>query len=111
MCNGDNAMSNYKPSYGDAVVSLSNGKALGGPTDGPVTEWQFAKGATPPVEEDIQAKLIELVAEWTAQEYARNRAAAYDSIGNQLDMLMKDMRDGTTTHQESCEAVKAKFPK
>jgi hypothetical protein len=25
--------------------------------------------------------------------------------------LMKDMRDGTTTHQESCEAVKAKFPK
>jgi len=50
-------------------------------------------------------------AEFDAQEYARNRASAYDSIGNQLDQIMKDKRDGTTTHQESCEAVKAQFPK
>jgi hypothetical protein len=25
--------------------------------------------------------------------------------------MMKDTRDGTTTHQEACEAVKAKYPK
>ena len=62
------------------------------------------------VVEDSQ-DLIDAKAEYDAQEYARNRASAYDSIGNQLDMLMKDMRDGTTTHQESCEAVKAKYPK
>ena len=43
--------------------------------------------------------------------YSRNRAEAYDSVGNQLDQLMKDMRDGTTTHQAACEAVKAQFPK
>ena len=48
---------------------------------------------------------------WNAQAYARNRAAAYDSVGNQLDMLMKDMKNNTTTHRESCEAVKAQFPK
>jgi len=25
--------------------------------------------------------------------------------------LMKDMKNGTTTHQEACEAVKDKYPK
>ena len=44
-------------------------------------------------------------------EYVRNRAYAYPTIGDQLDMIMKDMRDGTTTHKDACEAVKAKFPK
>ena len=62
------------------------------------------------VVEDSQ-DLIDRKVKYDAQEYARNRASAYDSIGNQLDMLMKDMRDGTTTHQESCEAVKTRFPK
>ena len=60
--------------------------------------------------EDSQT-LIDKKVEYEAQEYARNRASAYDSIGNQLDQIMKDKRDGTTTHQESCEAVKAQFPK
>jgi hypothetical protein len=61
--------------------------------------------------EDVLLKKDKLIEEWTAQEYARNRASAYDSVGDQLDQLMKDMRDGTTTHQTACEAVKAKFPK
>ena len=68
-------------------------------------------GQTMPEESAIEAKMIALEAEYDAQEYARNRASAYDSVGDQLDQLMKDMRDGTTTHQESCEAVKAKYPK
>tara|TARA_R110002020_G_scaffold38434_11_gene115543 strand:+ start:998 stop:1318 length:321 start_codon:yes stop_codon:yes gene_type:complete len=59
----------------------------------------------------IKTEIDRLEAEYTANEYSRKRAAAYDSVGNQLDQLMKDMRDGTTTHQEACEAVKAKFPK
>ena len=62
-------------------------------------------------ESQIDTKLASMISDWEAQEYARNRAAAYDSIGNQLDMLMKDMKNNTTTHQESCEAVKAQFPK
>jgi len=64
-----------------------------------------------PTEAEIDAEIIRLQAEYDANEYARNRATAYDSIGNQLDQIMKDKRDGTTTHQESCEAVKAQFPK
>jgi len=60
---------------------------------------------------EIDKKVTELQAEYDAQEYARNRATSYHSVGDQLDMLMKDMRDGTTTHQEACEAVKSKYPK
>ena len=75
-------------------------------------EYVYEGGsASQPIQAEIDAEVIRLQAEYDAQEYARNRATAYDSIGNQLDQLMKDMRDGTTTHQTACEAVKAKFPK
>ena len=59
----------------------------------------------------IATEVTRLQAEYDAQEYARNRASAYASVGDQLDMMMKDKRDGTTTHQTACEAVKTQFPK
>ena len=62
-------------------------------------------------EEQITTEMERIQVEYDAQEYARDRAPAYPSVGDQLDMLMKDMRDGTTTHQTACEAVKAKYPK
>ena len=61
--------------------------------------------------EEIKTKYAELLAEYDANEYARNRASAYDSIGDQLDMIYKDNLNGTTTHKASVEAVKAQFPK
>ena len=64
-----------------------------------------------PTEKSLTDALAKQQSDFDAQEYARNRASAYDSVGNQLDQLMKDMRDGTTTHQEACEAVKDRFPK
>ena len=68
---------------------------------------------TPPLvdESAVISKITELQAEYDAQEYARERATSYPSVGDQLDMMMKDMKNGTTTHQEACEAVKAKYPK
>jgi hypothetical protein len=59
----------------------------------------------------VEAEETKLQAEYDALEYARDRAPAYPSVGDQLDMLMKDMKDGTTTHQTACEAVKTKYPK
>ena len=78
---------NFRPNYGDAIISLSGGKALGGPTDGPVTKWQFDKGATIPTEAEIDDEVIRLQAEYDAQEYARNRKPEYPDIGDQLDDL------------------------
>ena len=55
------------------------------------------------------AEVARMEAEAQATMYRSQRE--YPSIGDQLDMMMKDMRDGTTTHQTACEAVKAKYPK
>ena len=102
-----------KPRYFDALSELVNGSEglTGGSTDGPMSEIGFVSGISKPTESEVQTKLDSMISDWDAQAYARNRAAAYDSVGNQLDMLMKDMKNNTTTHQESCEAVKARFPK
>ena len=66
---------------------------------------------TKPTEKSLTDALAKQQSDFDAQEYARNRQAEYPSVGDQLDMLMKDMKNNTTTHQESCEAVKAKYPK
>ena len=44
-------------------------------------------GLTLPTDAEIDAKLDELELEWTAQQYARNRAEEYPEIGDQLDDL------------------------
>ena len=73
-------------------------------------EWLDTK-QTQPTDEAIQSEMDRLQAEYDAQEYARNRASEYPPIGDQLDMIYKDMKNGTTTHAEAVEAVKTKYPK
>ena len=67
---------------------------------------------TDPIPSDeIAAKQEELQAEFDAQEYARNRATAYASTGDQLDMQYWDNVNGTTTWKDHVAAVKAAHPK
>lgn len=49
--------------------------------------------------------------EWTTLEYARNRASAYPSTGDQLDMQYHDQLDGTTTLKDAIAKVKEDNPK
>ena len=60
---------------------------------------------------DVETRLTELQAEWTNEEYARNRRPEYPSTGDQLDMMYKDTKNSTTTHAAAVEAVKTKWPK
>ena len=60
---------------------------------------------------EVLAKQKILDKEYLDKQYQRDRATAYASVGDQLDMMMKDKRDGTTTHQTACEAVKTAHPK
>jgi len=62
-------------------------------------------------EDLVSQKETELESIWTANTYSRSRASSYPSTGDQLDMMMKDKRDGTTTHQTACELVKSTYPK
>ena len=92
----------------EAIISLVGG-AIRTTEGSDVVDYM--DGQTPPSEAEIDAEVKRLQDEYDAQEYARDRATSYPSVGDQLDMLMKDMKNGTTTHQEACEAVKDKYPK
>ena len=72
-------------------------------------EWH--NGTTPISKEDIQAKIVELQAEYEANQYQKDRAKEYPSIQDQLDMQYWDKVNGTNTWQDAINAVKNKYPK
>ena len=58
---------------------------------------------------DIDAKIVELEAEWTEQEYARNRKSEYPNMGEQFNKIYDD---GLTKWKaEMVDPVKTKWPK
>jgi hypothetical protein len=93
-----------------AIVSIRPNSSWASTPEGKITEWLDTE-QTEPTQAEIDAEVTRLKAEYAAQEYARNRASAYDSIGNQLDMIYKDNLNSTTTHKDAVEAVKTKWPK
>ena len=97
-----------KPSKYAAIAELVGGQISG---DSHAIEINYHDGQTPPTDEEVDTKLASMLTEWDAQEYARNRAPVYPSVGDQLDMIYKDNKNSTTTHADAVEAVKAKFPK
>lgn len=66
---------------------------------------------TCPTESEINAEISRLQAEYDTKEYQRQRALAYPSIQQQLDMQYWDAINGTTTWQDAINAVKQEFPK
>ena len=56
-------------------------------------------------------ELNTLQAEYDAQQYARDRAAAYPSLQDQADMQFHDLANGTTTWLDAIQAVKDANPK
>ena len=72
-------------------------------------EWH--NGTTPIPKAEIEAKMVELQAEYDANQYQRDRATAYPSIQDQLDMQYWDNINGTTTWEDAIDKVKADNPK
>jgi hypothetical protein len=102
-----------KPTIVDAVAALHSNVNFS-INNNKIVAWDISevkKNIPEPKQADIDAKLIELQAEYDAQEYARNRAIVYPSTGDQLDMMYKDTKNSTTTHADAVEAVKTKWPK
>ena len=66
---------------------------------------------TIPTEEQIQAKLTELQADFDYKQYQRDRASQYPSIQEQLDMQYHDAINGTTTWKDAIAKVKTDNPK
>ena len=59
----------------------------------------------------ISEKLTELLAVWHTKDYYRDRAEAYPTIADQMDMQYWDAENSTTTWKDAVEAVKAAYPK
>ena len=78
-------------------------------------EIQWLNGTTPIPKADIEAKMVEVQAEYDANQYQRDRV--YPSIGDQLDMLWHSIDQNPKLKSEYFEfyeaikAVKVKHPK
>ena len=83
------------------VVSIDDGEGAKDANGNPVAIDQSL----------VDAELAQLQAEYDAQEYARNRATAYASTGDQLDMQYWDSVNDTTTWKDHIASVKGQFPK
>ena len=74
-------------------------------------EIEWHNGTTPIPVADIEAKMVEVQAEYDANQYQRDRATAYPSIQDQLDMQYWDNVNGTTNWEDAIAKVKADNPK
>ena len=92
----------------DALFSLRPGAEW--TIRGDDLEW-LDKTQTEPTSAEIDAEIVRLQAEYDAKQYQRNRADAYPSIQEQLDMQYWDGVNGTTTWADAIAAVKTAHPK
>ena len=76
-----------------------------------INQINWHNGTTPIPKADIEAKMVELQAEYEANQYQRDRAKEYPSIQEQLDMQYWDKINGTNNWQDAINAVKAQYPK
>jgi hypothetical protein len=70
--------------------------------------WFDENELPPPTEEEVQAEIERLQAEYEYNQYQRNRASAYPSIQEQLDTLYHQGYDGW---KASIDEVKKEYPK
>ena len=74
-----------------------------------INQITWHNGTTPISKADIEAKMVEVQADYDAKQYQRDRV--YPSIGEQLDMQYWDNVNGTTTWKDAVAKVKADNPK
>ena len=78
----------------EAIISLKPNASWS--SVGDLVSWKD-ESQTEPSEAEIQAEIIRLQSVFDSQEYARNRATAFPSIGDQLDMLWHAIDTGDWT--------------
>ena len=92
----------------DAVQKLVGGR-ISTPDVNNLNDYIFCDGQTPPSEEQIQAKLSELQADYDSKQYQRDRLTEYPTI-EELVVALYDEEDKQAIIEKR-NAVKAKYPK
>jgi hypothetical protein len=98
----------------DAILKINpNAEVSVGGNDINSITWH--NGTTPIPKADIEAKMVEVQADYDAKQYQRDRV--YPSIGEQLDMLWHSIDQNPALKSqyfdfyEAIKAVKVKNPK
>ena len=76
-----------------------------------INQITWHNGTTPIPANEILAKQQELIEEYNSKQYQRDRAKAYPSIQEQLDLQYWDKINNTNKWEEAINAVKTKYPK
>jgi len=71
--------------------------------------WE--NGTTPIPIEEIKIKVLEVQAEYDAQQYQRDRVKEYPDFKDYLDGIVKGDTAQVQKYIDDCLAVKAKYPK
>ena len=99
----------------DKAILKINLKAEFTINDNNIDKITWLNGTTPIPKADIEAKMVEVQAEYDANQYQRDRV--YPSIGDQLDMLWHSIDQNPKLKSEyfdfyeAIKAVKVKHPK
>ncbi len=73
-----------------------------------INQITWIEGTTPISKTDIEAKMVEVQADYDAQQYARNRATEYPTIAEQLDDIY---HNGIDAWKATIKITKDKYPK
>ena len=93
----------------DAAVSLIGDTGSVSTVDGNDISTFYYQGCVAPDASEINAKQIELQAEWDSQEYARKRKEEYPEWDFQLDYIFHNGLEKWKS--EIVEPIKDKYPK
>jgi hypothetical protein len=94
----------------EAILKINpNAKVVVRGEDINTCEIEWHNGTTPISKADIEAKMVEVQADYDAKQYQRDRV--YPSIQEQLDMQYWDSVNGTTTWKDAVAKVKSDNPK
>ena len=94
----------------EAILKI-NPNAKASVIDNNINQITWYEDTTPIPKADIEAKMVEVQAEYDSNQYQRDRATAYPSIKDQLDMQYWDNVNGTTNWEDTIAKVKADNPK
>ena len=73
-----------------------------------INQIKWLNGTTPISKADIEAKMVELQAEYDAKQYQRDRAKEYPSMADQLDDIY---HNGIDAWKATIKTIKDKYPK
>jgi biopolymer transport protein ExbD len=73
-----------------------------------INQITWLNGTTPISKADIEAKMVEVQADYDAKQYQRDRAVEYPSMADQLDDIY---HNGIDAWKATIKTIKDKYPK